>query len=642
MRRLILKLPLLLGFVFFTINKINAQDLPKWIQAQNKKIPCTYFTNVDYTWEGSCLNGFAHGYGKLIYLVDDVEYYSYLHIEKGKAHGYYKDFHNTGEKAQKAYKDGFYYNDKEYAESLTYWDDGNITALEIYDEKANGYGWMRGKTYDTKETFVYKGHYVNGNREGYGVYKYPESDRIYENIYKRDANGDKQKVNKNPLTWKDIKPLKTPAPAKKIFHTIIPFMQPEDYDLFEADYQAALMKDPFDDIALMGLGGIAFLNGDYEKAISYYEQAIEHSQIFGWSHYAKGWAQINLDQYEEAATSFSKCLRYHPGNIQAYYGRGLAYFFGGDKNRAYFDFNFAIGFRPKFGHAHYFFGILNQEKDEQGAANYDMVGNIMQGLGMDEGIYDQTTNTRITMSDILGGAASGQIENHYDVEYHFAMAEKYLREAGETNLLNPLIYTIAEDLFTRKKYAPALKKFNEALANDPENAEIHGYIATCHIYLGNYKEAYSYADKMFSLEVENKIEPYFLRGSAAYFLNKQKIALKDYEKAIEINKNGMLYNNLAVIKSKINPSENLCSDFEKAYRSGYYDNYFYLHENCNYREMTETCRKCDGEGELGTGAHRWTVSNDRVEIMERCNACNGHGHIRLVHKRKPLEFIFEY
>jgi len=658
-----MKFQLIIFFLIPFISLFAQED--KYTQPVNKTIPCKISTTENIEWEGGCKEGYAHGFGKLVTVEGKGKHFHYIHLEKGIAQGYQRVYiihekivepatiTTTKRKKKKRKKkkekekqkegpegiiDGFNLNDKFHGEWMRYYDN-SIYAAENYDGVKNGYGWYKGPDGKQPYKVVYRGHFKDDDYDGLGIFYYPRSKVTKKEFWSRDANGKLQGQRRIELA--NSKNYKTKAPAKKIQETIIPNVKTEELNYFEKEYQNALTRDSMNDTALIGLGGIAHRKGEYQKAITYYTQALVINKRFGWAYFFRGCTEMKLGNYQKANEDFSKTVKWHPGNIQAFYYRGVTNYMMNFNDKAYDDISWVVYTRPKFGHAHYYLALINQKRLERHISAGQTTANMLSAFGLDDsGIFNPNTNTKTTLAQGMVSALTPAIEKKYDIQYHFQMAIKYLKEAGQTDLLGDIFYEKGILYYDQGNYRAALKEFNQGLTYDADHHTMKTYIIASLLQQRQYQQAFEKADKLVKAESDETGIAHYLRGNAHFFLKQYNAAKSDYEAAIANKPIGAFYNNLGVVKNKLNPSTDVCDEFAKAYKENINLNYHYLYHHCNYRQLTERCQNCDGEGKVTDGTSYWHMG-DRVQRKYTCNICNGHGRLYDDHPQKALEILID-
>ncbi|WP_236139498.1 tetratricopeptide repeat protein [Mongoliitalea daihaiensis] len=85
---------------------------------------------------------------------------------------------------------------------------------------------------------------------------------------------------------------------------------------------------------------------DYQKAITYFDRAIDKQADFTSALNAKGIALIQLAQYDRAIETLNRSIKIDSLSYKPYYNRGNAWFEKGEYRAAVMDYNTANGLEP--------------------------------------------------------------------------------------------------------------------------------------------------------------------------------------------------------------------------------------------------------------------------------------------------------
>jgi tetratricopeptide (TPR) repeat protein len=147
-----------------------------------------------------------------------------------------------------------------------------------------------------------------------------------------------------------------------------------------------VMKDVSDQkiesqTAVQYFKGISYaIKGQYEQAISHYNQAIEINPTFASAYISRGVAYAQSGgQYDQALSDFSKAIEISPQFAKAYRDRGFAYYKKGQYDQAITDYSKAIEIDPKFADAYFNRAVAHYSKGEYEKA-WDDVHKV-QGFG---------------------------------------------------------------------------------------------------------------------------------------------------------------------------------------------------------------------------------------------------------------------
>ena len=127
--------------------------------------------------------------------------------------------------------------------------------------------------------------------------------------------------------------------------------------------------------------GISYdMKGQYDQAISQYNQAIAINPTFANAYISRGIAYAqSKGQYDQALSDFSKAIEISPQFAKAYKDRGIAYYKKGQYDQAITDYSKAIELNPRFADAYSNRAVAYYSKGEYEKA-WDDVHKV-QGLG---------------------------------------------------------------------------------------------------------------------------------------------------------------------------------------------------------------------------------------------------------------------
>ncbi len=112
--------------------------------------------------------------------------------------------------------------------------------------------------------------------------------------------------------------------------------------------------------------GISYaIKGQYDQAISHYNQAIEINPTFANAYISRGVAYAqSRGQYDQAISDFSKAIEIRPQFAKAYKDRGSAYYKKGQYDQAISDYSKAIEINPRFADAYFNRAVAYYSKGE--------------------------------------------------------------------------------------------------------------------------------------------------------------------------------------------------------------------------------------------------------------------------------------
>ena len=127
---------------------------------------------------------------------------------------------------------------------------------------------------------------------------------------------------------------------------------------------------------------------EYEEAIKHYTKAIELKPDSAEAYYHRGVVYFYLDDFDSAITNFAEMIKLEPNEVNAYLWRGWAYKRKGNFDEAIEDHNKAIALKPNNPNAYFNLGVIYKEKE-----NFDFaLDNFTKAIELDPnfaGAYNQ-------------------------------------------------------------------------------------------------------------------------------------------------------------------------------------------------------------------------------------------------------------
>jgi tetratricopeptide (TPR) repeat protein len=114
-------------------------------------------------------------------------------------------------------------------------------------------------------------------------------------------------------------------------------MLQEKYDDALMQFQKVLMREPGNALARINVGYICLKKQIFGEAIEHLSRAIRldnDRKATLYAHFYLGLVYLERDMFEDAQTFFQKTLTLGPNLIEAYFERGRAYWFNGQRDEA--------------------------------------------------------------------------------------------------------------------------------------------------------------------------------------------------------------------------------------------------------------------------------------------------------------------
>jgi tetratricopeptide (TPR) repeat protein len=144
-----------------------------------------------------------------------------------------------------------------------------------------------------------------------------------------------------------------------------------EYDKAISDFNKAIELNPRYADAYNNRGAAYAKKGEYEKAISDYSKAIELNPRYADAYYNRGLAYYGKGEYDKAISDFNKAIELNPIDADAYYNRGAVYAKKGEYEKAISDYSKAIDLNQKDAEAYYNRGLAYYGKGEYDKAISD-------------------------------------------------------------------------------------------------------------------------------------------------------------------------------------------------------------------------------------------------------------------------------
>ncbi|GHV49664.1 hypothetical protein AGMMS49579_02340 [Spirochaetia bacterium] len=121
-----------------------------------------------------------------------------------------------------------------------------------------------------------------------------------------------------------------------------------DYDRAIADYTQAIKLDPKDATAYNNRGYAYYNKNDYDRAFADYTQAIKLDPKDATAYNNRGYIYLSKNDYDRAIADYTEVIRLAPNYAWAYNNRGYAYYNKNDYDRAIADYEAALQINPNF------------------------------------------------------------------------------------------------------------------------------------------------------------------------------------------------------------------------------------------------------------------------------------------------------
>ena len=305
--------------------------------------------------------------------------------------------------------------------------------------------------------------------------------------------------------------------------------------------------------------GIAHLQkGDFDKAIFYFNKAIELDPTNPMAHSNRGIAFCKMKQYDKAISDLDKALEIDIRDADAYNERGIAYFEKGQYDQAISDFNKAIEINPYHPLAwkNLGYGYYRMKKWPE-AIDKLLIAKDMDewGPGVEEGLH---VTLREAFSDLRKWVNDKPMEpmSHYYLSY----AHLYKGESDK-----------------------ALKEIDKAIEQDSSKAQFYKARGNIYFNQNKYNSAVADYERCGVLEPSNWACYASFGEISALLLGKRKEGLEAVTKANTINPEVISVQiSLGNVYAKSKEFEKAVAAFNKALSLGAKDPIIYFNLAATY------------------------------------------------------------
>lgn len=261
------------------------------------------------------------------------------------------------------------------------------------------------------------------------------------------------------------------------------------------------------------LANISEDNGNYKKAVEYYDEVI---RLLPNSNAARCWraqAYAKLEQYRNAIVDYSQIIQTTPNSIDAYYLRGDSYLKLNDLASAHNDFSIAIEYNPNYALAYNGRGLTYSLEDyDKAIADLDKASRL---------------DSRLAEPSFNKGNIYLALEKHKEASVYFTQAIDIKVNYTDAYLKRALCYT------EMKEYNKAINDYSVIIANDKKSPDVFYKRAKLYENLENYSDAITDYSEAIRLS-PNMREAYIDRGMAYYIDNQLDLALLDLDKSLAL------------------------------------------------------------------------------------------------------------
>lgn len=297
--------------------------------------------------------------------------------------------------------------------------------------------------------------------------------------------------------------------AIRTFNTLLRF-DPDSYETYflrgiakyslgdllgaEADFSAAINKNPVYTLAYQNRAITRVQLGNYDDALRDFKEAIDLRPDMPDSYYSRGFTYLQTEQYEKAVEDFNEFIKREQLYANAYIGRGDAYLSMQDTVRAYDDYDRAVRTNREYPLGYFKRGTLYsiQERYDEALADFDKSiecdSTFYPSFWNRALIYYNTNRPLEAIADLTRvlDIDSTNSQTYYNRAIMRTNIGDYNRALDDYNKAayyapgNVLVYYNRADLYTRLgNYPAAVADYTKAIELYPDFA--NAYLARAHL-----------------------------------------------------------------------------------------------------------------------------------------------------------------
>ncbi|MBD2200312.1 tetratricopeptide repeat protein [Calothrix anomala FACHB-343] len=271
-----------------------------------------------------------------------------------------------------------------------------------------------------------------------------------------------------------------------------------------------LEQEPDLNLIYVNLGDKSFEQGESDKAIINYNQALELDPENAEVYYKRGMVRYHLGDYEGAIADYTQVIQINLNHPKAYQQRGLARYQLGDYHSAIDDYTQAIRINPHV------------------AVTYRNRGDARSHLGDRQGAIEDYSQAI-------------KINPHYAVTDKNSSISRYLlieqqkfTQAIKINSNDALAYyNRAQARADLGDYEGTIADYTQAIKINPNYVDAYYSRGNAHFDLGDYHNAMKDYTQVIKLN-SHYVDAYYNRGHARFGIGDKQGALEDFRKAADI------------------------------------------------------------------------------------------------------------
>jgi len=217
--------------------------------------------------------------------------------------------------------------------------------------------------------------------------------------------------------------------------------------------------------------GLRFLwADDYEKALPYFEKAVNKDPGYAEAYFQIGYCNGELRRYTEAISAFQQAIRIKPDDAEAHYNLGVLYGQQGRYTKAIEAFKQAIRIKPDYAGAHYNLGVLYGQQGRHTEA--------IEAYKQANRIKPDYTNAHFNL-----GVSYRKLERFTEAIEAFKHAIRIKPDYADAHYSLGVVYN------KQGRHTEAIEAYKQAIRIKPDYADAHNNLGWNYDELGRRWEA---------------------------------------------------------------------------------------------------------------------------------------------------------
>ena len=305
----------------------------------------------------------------------------------------------------------------------------------------------------------------------------------------------------------------------------------------------------------------------YGEALAAFEQASQLDPDDASIYNKKGYTLYTLHRYGEALAAFEQAIRFNPKLIGAYKGKGKVLRDLGRYGEALVAFEQASQLDPNFAAYRDEEDMLRAKRYEEALATFERSRHAP--------IVSSLQISPLVQTSFPDSYQKNQQQQWLDTGYDLYNAKRYqdalyaCEQALRNDPDNADVYNLKGDVLSDlKRYGEALTAFERAIQLDPNSATAYKNKGITLKNLKHYEEALAAYER--AIQLDPTLAPtYNSKGSVLLALNRYQDALANYERAIQLDPTlASAYGNKVVALMHLERYEEAMAACEQAFQLG--------------------------------------------------------------------------